>query len=108
MSEEEREGEGTCQKARSPSGVNRLGGVLGADWPLCFGEDDLARTLVAVGPGEALLTLAAEMAAGEAAALPVRAAHVGRDVAHVSRGAVRHHGDRAAVNHCGRETRGRG
>lgn len=65
-------------------------------------------TLVAVGSGEALLTLAAEMAAGEAVALPVRTAHAGRDVAHVSRGAVRNHRDRAAVNHCEREIHGRG
>lgn len=57
-----------------------------------------------VGSSETLLTLAAEMATGEATALTVRTAHIGRDVAHVARGAVRNHSNRAAVNHCGRET----
>lgn len=61
-----------------------------------------------VGSSEAFLTLAAEMAAGEATALTMRTAHVGRDVAYVARGAVRNHGDRTAVNHCERETHGRG
>lgn len=63
---------------------------------------------MAVGSSEALLTLAAEMSSGEATALTVRTAHVGRDVAHVARGAVGNYSHRAAVNHCGIETRGAG
>lgn len=63
---------------------------------------------MAVGSSETILTITAEMAAGEATAPTVRTAHVGRDVADVARGAVRNHGNRAAVNHCRRETEGRG
>lgn len=61
-----------------------------------------------VGSSEALLTLTAEMAAGEATALTVRPARIGRDVAHIAWGAVRNHSDSAAVNHFGREAQGRG
>lgn len=77
---------------------------------ICRGNniDPFARTLMTVGSSEAVLTLAAEMAASEATTPSVWPAHVRRDVAHVSRGAIRNHSDCAAVNHCKRETRGRG
>lgn len=45
-------------------------------------------TLVAVRSSEALLTLAAEMATGEATALTMRTANIGGDVTHIAWGAV--------------------
>ena len=58
---------------------------------------------MAVSAPEALLALAAELAAGLAPALAVRSAHVRRNVPLPSWSAVGRHGDGAAVNHCGDE-----
>lgn len=55
--------------------------------------------LVAVGAGESLVTLAAEVSAGVAATAPVWSAHVRGDKPHAACTAVRYHGNRAAVNH---------
>lgn len=63
-------------------------------------------TLVAVSASEALLALAAELAAGLAAAAAVRSAHVGRDVALSSGRAVGRHRHGAAVDHCVRDRDG--
>lgn len=62
---------------------------------------------MAVSASEALLALAAELAAGLAAAAAVGSAHVGRDVALPSGRAVGRHRHGAAVNHCVRGQRQR-
>lgn len=61
---------------------------------------------MAVSASEALLALAAELAAGLATAAAVGSAHVGRDVALSSGGAVGCHRHGAAVNHCVRDRDG--
>lgn len=65
-------------------------------------------TLVAVSPGESLLTLAAELSAGVTPTPPVGAAHVGRNQTHPARCAIGRHCHCAAVNHWGGEGRLRG
>lgn len=71
-----------------------------------FGAAAARLTLMAVSASEALLALAAELAAGLAAAAAVRSAHVGRDVALSSRRAVGRHRHGAAVDHCVRDRDG--
>lgn len=56
---------------------------------------------MAVGPGEPLIALAAELSAGVTPAPPVGAAGVGRNQTHPVRSAVGGHGHGAAADHCG-------
>lgn len=66
----------------------------------CHGDGKFGRTLVAVGPSEALLALAAELTPCLAPAATVRSTHIWRNVTLSSWRAVRCHGNGAAVNHC--------
>lgn len=59
-------------------------------------------TLMAVRAGESLLTLAAEVPSGVTSTAAVRTTNVRGDEPHAARSTVRRHGNRAAVNHCGK------
>lgn len=60
---------------------------------------------MAVRAGESLLTLAAEVPSGVTSTAAVRTTNIRGDEPHATRSAVRRHGNRAAVNHCGENMR---
>lgn len=61
----------------------------------------IALTLMAIRPGESLLTLAAEVPTGMTSTATVRTTNARGDESRAARSAVRRHGNRATVNHCG-------